>query len=185
MNTSLKWFKRVVWLGVILNMFFALPALFTPNFVLSSLGLTGEYSTVWLQNAGMLVFSVSLFYIPAAIEPVRFATYAWILVFARFIAGAFWIYIVATSTQASAFRSMLLTDVPLGIILAILLHSGLPAEERLHAQSIKKMYALGEPILCDMNWESTGVLHGRLVAGREVNRVDYFCSCRRAVLRAC
>ena len=46
-------------------------------------------------------------------------------------------------------------------------------------------YALGEPILCDMNWESTGVLHGRLVAGREVNRVDYFCSCRRAVLRAC
>ena len=47
------------------------------------------------------------------------------------------------------------------------------------------LYALGEPILCDMNWESTGVLHGRLVAGREVNRVDYFCSCRRAVLRAC
>ncbi|MBI1803214.1 MAG: hypothetical protein HY033_05545 [Ignavibacteriae bacterium] len=154
MNTYLKWFQRVVWVGIVVNLLFALPALLAPDVVLASLGLSGDFTTEWLRDSGMLVLSISLFYIPVAIEPIRFALYAWILIAARFIAGIFWIDVIMTSTHPAAFRPMLLTDLPLGIILAFLLSRGLPEEKKLHWQSIKKILLM--PIdFFKMKWRST------------------------------
>ncbi|MGH9453191.1 MAG: hypothetical protein ACRD2O_04385, partial [Terriglobia bacterium] len=104
---AIRWFRRVVWISIFVNLGFALPGLFYPQLILITLGLSPLDSTVWLRNAAMLVLAVSLFYIPAATSPSKYPVYAWLTVASRLIAAVFW-FRVAHSYPA--FHSYLVTD---------------------------------------------------------------------------
>jgi len=66
-NAALKGFEWVMWLGIAVNLGFALPALFAPSWLGGRLHVTIiSYTYVWLANAGMLLVQACLFYVPVA-----------------------------------------------------------------------------------------------------------------------
>jgi len=135
MSPSEKWFGRVVWLGVIFNLCFALPAMFAPDFLAVEVGLGPDVSGVWLQNVGMLLVALCLFYICSR-RPTRTPLFARITVLSRLIAAAFWLWVWRTSGQPSVFRPFFFSDFTFGVVLAILLRMALPAGQRLTFQTV-------------------------------------------------
>ncbi|AXE31708.1 hypothetical protein DK842_18440 [Chromobacterium phragmitis] len=127
---GLRWFQRFIWIGIAINMVFAIPALFWPDFLNSSFGLPSQAVYPWLQNAGMLLVAVSLFYAPAGVNAARYPVYSWLCVLSRLIAVAFWIYLIQTSGYPDAFKPLLYADAAMFAILGALLYAGLPAEQR-------------------------------------------------------
>lgn len=83
MNKYAVWFSRIVWLGIIQDWVIGLPAIFAPTWILGLLGQRPTQDPVWTSFAGLLVFLLSLFYIPAAIDPYRYSVNAWLAAFAR------------------------------------------------------------------------------------------------------
>jgi len=86
MNNSLKWFRQVVWVGILANVAFCVCALFgDPRGMLGALSLGESHSTVWLFNYSVLLLILSCFYVPAARDPIRYRANAWLLVFGRLV----------------------------------------------------------------------------------------------------
>ena len=83
MNTSAKWFRRAVWLGIVGDWVLTVPVIFAPEWTLHLLGLRATQDPVWTAFAGLLVLLLSLFYIPGANKPYRYRLNAWFAVFAR------------------------------------------------------------------------------------------------------
>ena len=83
MNQYATWFGRVVWLGVLTNVALALPALFLPDEMLAMMSLPSASPGMWPSFAALLLILLSLFYIPAAISPLRYRPVAWLSVMAR------------------------------------------------------------------------------------------------------
>ena len=88
-NNYLKWFCRLIFVGIVINLSFAIPALLAPQFLTTLLDLPSQAIYPWLNNVGMLLIGVSLFYIPAALSPERWFAYSWLTVISRFIAAVF------------------------------------------------------------------------------------------------
>ena len=88
MSTPEKWFGRIVWIGILCNLCFALPAIFAPDMLLASLDMPPETSLLWLQNVGMLLLTLCIFYAPSAVAPARYPTHTKLVVLARWIASA-------------------------------------------------------------------------------------------------
>lgn len=86
MNSYAKWFGRVVLLGVAINLGLSVPTLLIPERMLALLHLPMAEPTIWVQFSGNLLILLSLFYIPAAIDPIRYQTIAWLAIFSR-VAG--------------------------------------------------------------------------------------------------
>ena len=61
MDTYIRWFQRFIWIGIAMNMVFAIPALFAPGLLTSVVGLPPQLSDPWLENAGMLLVGISVF----------------------------------------------------------------------------------------------------------------------------
>ncbi|NWA10809.1 hypothetical protein [Pseudomonas gingeri] len=130
MDSYIRWFQRFIWIGIVMNMVFALPALFAPALLTSVVGLPPVLSAPWLENAGMLLVGISVFYMPSGFNARRFPIHSWLCVLTRLIAVAFWIYLIDTSNQASVFFPMLMGDLSMFLILGILLYLGSPPAER-------------------------------------------------------
>ena len=71
MNQYTTWFGRVVWLGVLANVALALPTLFLPDEMLAMMSLPSASPGMWPSFAALLLILLSLFYIPAAISPLK------------------------------------------------------------------------------------------------------------------
>jgi hypothetical protein len=82
-------FRWVVVLGILVNLFFALPGIFIPNAVLDFAGVEPAYNQIWPAFACFLLMLLSLFYIPAAINLFRYTPIAWLSVVARFAGVVF------------------------------------------------------------------------------------------------
>ncbi|NWE67189.1 hypothetical protein HX857_00610 [Pseudomonas gingeri] len=130
MDSYIRWFQRFIWIGIVMNMVFALPAVFAPALLTSVVGLPPVLSDPWLENAGMLLVGISVFYMPSGFNARRFPIHSWLCVLTRLIAVAFWIYLIDTSNQASVFFPMLMGDLSMFLILGILLYLGSPPAER-------------------------------------------------------
>jgi len=72
-----------MWLGILADWVFGLPAIFVPQKVLSLLGFRLTQDPVWTAFAALLVVLLSLFYIPGASNPSRYHFSTWLAVFAR------------------------------------------------------------------------------------------------------
>ena len=82
MNDYAKWFRRVVWLGILANLALALPTLFLPDEMLAMFSLPSASPSMWPSFAALLLILLSLFYIPAT-RPLEYRPVAWLAVLAR------------------------------------------------------------------------------------------------------
>src|SRR5690349_7363424 len=89
-NVAAKWFSGVVWIGIVFNLFFIALQVFAPDFVNVAVGLAPGFPTVWNRAHGMMVLALTILYIPAAVNPLRYPGYSWLLVVSRLAASAFW-----------------------------------------------------------------------------------------------
>jgi hypothetical protein len=130
MNVRLNGFRIVVVLGVLVNAAFWGPALVAPQMINDTFGLDPDYYTVWLRDAGMLLLLVSITNVAAAIDPIRYRLFAWLVVVGRLIAASLFLEIwlfdtLESSDRPDSFMWFFVTDASLGTIKGILLYTGL------------------------------------------------------------
>ena len=128
--TALKGFRIVVFLGVLVNAAFWVPALFAPQVINDIFGFDSDYYTVWMRNVGMVLLLVSITNAAAAIDPRRYQLFAWLVVIGRYIAALFFLEIwmfdaLDSSDKPNAFMWFFITDASLGTIKGVLLYFGL------------------------------------------------------------
>jgi len=122
MHSSRKWFKLIVWLGILANLGFAVWALFVnPHQILSTLGLGEVNTTIWVFNYSILLVFVSLFQIPAAQDPLRYRANAWLLVFGRLVPASSYFIGVYLGFMPRGFLTLGMADGAFGIVQLILL----------------------------------------------------------------
>lgn len=123
MNTYAQWFGRVVWLGIIVNMFFVIPLLFFPEALLDFLKMEIPSPVIWVRAAGLLLLEISIIYIPAAQDPYRYKALAWMIVLVTRGGGSsFFIGAVLFFQQNSGFLTIALVDLFFGVVEGILLY---------------------------------------------------------------
>ena len=117
MNTYAVWFRRIVLLGVVVNLALSIPTLLVPEKMLALFSLPLVEPVIWVQFSANLLILLSLFYIPAAIDPFRYQTSAWLAVFSR-VAG-----VIFFLTQARIYLLFGLLDlcfaIPEGVLLIL------------------------------------------------------------------
>src|SRR5579862_9467844 len=136
MTNGAKWFGRIVWFGILLNLFFAIPAIFAPDMFLASLDQPPASSLLWLQNVGVLLVALSIFYSPTAIAPGRYPTHTKLVVLSRWISAVFWFVLWRQGAPVGVVRPLMLTDGTLGTILLLLLNPALAPENRIGLKSM-------------------------------------------------
>ena len=87
MNHYVKWHGRMVWLGILVNMIFVFPLFLVPNLFLGLLGIHID-QPIWARSAAMLLFIISVFYIPPTWDLKRYRASAWIAIFPSRTFGA-------------------------------------------------------------------------------------------------
>ena len=130
MNVPLKGFRIMVVAGILVNAAFWGPALVAPQMINETFGFDPDYYTVWLRNVGMLLVLVAITNAAAALDPVRYRLFAWLVVAGRLIAASFfleiWIFdTLGSSDRPDAFMWLFITDFSLGTIKGVLLYAGL------------------------------------------------------------
>lgn len=75
-----RWYKRVTWTGIFLNLTFVVPLVFAPTFALKLLNLHVE-PLIWARIPGLLLFAITALYVPAAVNLRRYWAIAWIAVY--------------------------------------------------------------------------------------------------------
>lgn len=120
MNYYQKWFSPVVLLSVLINLSFAIPAVFFPAWLLGALGLPSSYQDLWLRGAGLVLFFLSLTHVPAAFDPWRYKVNTFVLVFGQLLFGIFWLWFVFFAGAPRGYFILGVIDFSLGIVLVIL-----------------------------------------------------------------
>lgn len=123
MNSYAKWFNRLVIIGVFINILgMALPFVFASQWIMDWLGLPGGGgSIVWMRQAGLLLFYISLLYLPGGRDPYRFDWNAKFAVLVRMTIGLYWFFLVFVEGRTKSFLIFGFIDVPLAIIQAYIL----------------------------------------------------------------
>jgi len=85
------WFKRVMWLGILANIALALPTLFAPDRMIDFVGLPVATPLLWPRFAALLLILLSLFYMPAGIDPVRYRLVALLTLVSRLAGVVFFV----------------------------------------------------------------------------------------------
>ena len=85
------WFKRVMWLGIVANMALAVPTLLAPERMIEFVGLPMPTPLLWTRFAALLLILLSLFYMPAAIDPVRYRLVALLTLVSRLAGVVFFV----------------------------------------------------------------------------------------------
>jgi len=143
----------VAWLGIVFNLFFVLAQLFAPDSVNVGAGLMPGFPAVWNRAHGIMILALSIFYVPAALDPLKNPRYSWLLVLSRFLAALFWTWCIQ-SGQGS-FQPYLALDGGLCVLQGILLQLALPREDRLFAAIGALFAGIGNGLKAA--WRSTRV----------------------------
>ena len=86
-----RWFSRVTWIGVAANLALAVPTLLVPQRMAAFARVPEPDPLLWLQFAALLLILLSAFYVPAAVDPVRYRVVAWLAVGARLAGVVFFV----------------------------------------------------------------------------------------------
>ncbi|MGK7930779.1 MAG: hypothetical protein AB4041_05020 [Microcystaceae cyanobacterium] len=145
MNTYAKWFGRMVWLGIFVNLFFIIPLLFFPEALLSFLKMQIPVPIIWVRAAGLLLLEITIIYIPGAIDPFRYKATAWMSVLVTRGGGSsFFILAVLFFNQSLGFLTIAVVDLLFGVTQGILLYLALkdaPAYVRNPVQQTEELSA--------------------------------------------
>ena len=121
-NPWARWFGRTVLLGVVVNLFFVVACFFFPRPMCELLHLKVPDPIIWVRTSGMLLFIISVFYIPAALDPFRYrATAIMHIIPSRACGSSFFLYSVLVRGQEAGFLSIALVDLFFGVVSAIFL----------------------------------------------------------------
>ena len=85
------WFKRVMWLGIVANLGLAVPTLLAPERMIEFVGLPMPTPLLWTRFAALLLIILSLFYMPAGIDPVRYRVVAYLTLVSRLFGFVFFV----------------------------------------------------------------------------------------------
>jgi hypothetical protein len=85
------WFKRVVWLGILANFALAVPTLVVPARMVELTGIPPATPLLWVQFSALLLILLSIFYMPAGIDYMRYYATAWTTVGSRLAGVIFFI----------------------------------------------------------------------------------------------
>lgn len=86
-----RWFRRLLWLGIAANLASAVPSVLAPAAMLRLFRFPEVTPVMWAQFAALLLVLLSLFYMPAAIDPRRYRVIAWLAVGARLAGVVFFL----------------------------------------------------------------------------------------------
>jgi len=129
-NRWARWFGRTVLLGVVINMLFVIPSFFFPQQMCELLHLKQPDPIIWVRAGGMLLFIISIFYIPAALDPFRYrATAVMHIIPSRACGSSFFLYSVLVRGQEAGFLSIALVDLFFGVVSAIFLFLAFRTEQ--------------------------------------------------------
>ncbi|HEX2252280.1 MAG TPA: hypothetical protein VHQ65_03325 [Thermoanaerobaculia bacterium] len=78
-----KWFRRMVWLGILADWGLGLPAIFFPEQLFAVLGFRPTGDPVWTAFAALILVLLGAFYVPGANNPYRYRFNAHMAVWAR------------------------------------------------------------------------------------------------------
>ena len=111
-------------------MFFVVASFFFPRQMCELLHLKQPDPIIWVRTGGMLLFIISIFYIPAALDPFRYrATAIMHIVPSRACGSSFFLYSVLVRGQEAGFLSIALVDLFFGVVSAIFLFLAFRAEQ--------------------------------------------------------
>jgi len=91
MNSYAVWFGRVVWLGIFANLAIAIPSLIMPGETLALFSFPSAFPLLWVTVSALFLILLSLFYIPAARQPLRYPPVSWLTVLARLVGVVFFL----------------------------------------------------------------------------------------------
>lgn len=105
-----------IWVGIALNLCFIIPLLFVPTWFLGLFGVPLREPT-WARFTGLLVLIISCFYVPAAVDLVRYRVIAWLaIVPSRSFGTLFFLTIVFVFEQPKGFLAGALLDGGVGLV---------------------------------------------------------------------
>ena len=87
-----KWKARhaiLVWVGIVLNLAFAIPLLLWPEWFLGVFQIPATAGLmIWTRFSALLLIILSVFYVPATLDIDRYRIFAWLAVFPSRTFGA-------------------------------------------------------------------------------------------------
>jgi hypothetical protein len=120
-NSYSIWFGRVVWIGVLANFMFSVPAILAPQLMLGFLNLEPAAPHIWVRFSGLLLVLLSLFYLPAAGNLYHYRANAYLAVFSRLAGTAFFATAIWGFGKSTAYLPLGLVDLVFGVVQGILL----------------------------------------------------------------
>jgi hypothetical protein len=116
-NTVSAWILRhtiLVWFGIFLNALFIIPLLFFPQSFLDLFNIPLE-ELIWARASAGLLMIISVFYVPAAVDFVRYRANACIAVFpSRTFGATFFFIAVVLFEQPPGFLTISFVDALIG-----------------------------------------------------------------------
>lgn len=88
-TSSGRWFMRVLWIGIVVNIALAVAVIAAPAAMLARSSLPPANPLMWPQFAALLLILLSVFYMPAGVDPDRYRASAWMAVGARLVGVVF------------------------------------------------------------------------------------------------
>jgi hypothetical protein len=88
-TTARRWFRRVLWLGIVVNIALAVPTLLIPERMIELTGLPPATPLLWTRFSALLLLLLSAFYMPAGIDLDRYRANAWLAVASRLVGVTF------------------------------------------------------------------------------------------------
>jgi len=85
------WFKRVLWLGILSNFALAVPTLLVPARMVELTRVPPATPLMWVQFSALLLILLSIFYMPAGIDYLRYRANAWMAVGSRLAGVIFFV----------------------------------------------------------------------------------------------
>ncbi len=117
----LQGFRLLIAVGAVVNLLFAVPALFAPR-LLERVGDLGRTDTLhWPRTAGVLLLILTAMYVPVVRAPLRHLPIAWLLVVGRFLAGAVLLFGLLFLSYPPGMRVLAAHDLALSTVQAVLL----------------------------------------------------------------
>lgn len=121
-TAAARWFRRIVWVGIVANLALALPTLAAPAALIAMASLPTATPDLWPRFSALLLVLLSVFYMPAGIDIDRYRATAWMAVASR-LAGVLFFLL-----EPPAYRMFMYFDlvffVPLAVLLTLAVRGG-------------------------------------------------------------
>lgn len=121
MSAKARLFSWSVYAGIAVNLLLAVPAIFAPESVTQWFGLAPASPDIWLRFSGWLLLLLSIFYVPAALDPVGYRLSARLAIVARFAGAAFFLGQIVLADLPRDYLPFGLTDLVFGVVQSALL----------------------------------------------------------------